>query len=196
MNIVDRQRIVTVAVHLCENWSHFHHGVTHTMSSQTAQDVPLNVRSEQSSSERRISPSWSLAHLKTRLEPITGIPSTSQKLVLNLGGSQSSIPLDASNEETTQLSTWPLQPYSEIYVSTCRVQLSRMKRWNYMIMHHFLVRTKATIESLTVIWLPESVHQRLTWYRQKAHTILMLALMLSDALHGLSSCSSSLPCIV
>jgi len=86
------------------------------MSMHTAADVPLNIVSDNSRSERRISPSWTIAHLKERLEPITGIPSSSQKLTLKLGGSQSSVVLSALNEETTQLSQFPLQPYAELNV--------------------------------------------------------------------------------
>ena len=85
---------------------------------QAAADVPMQVRSENSFSERRISPSWSIAQFKTRLEPITGIPSTSQRLALRLGGSQPYAPIEATDEQATQLSAFPLQPYAEINVSS------------------------------------------------------------------------------
>lgn len=84
---------------------------------QTTADVPLHIRSPASASERRVTPSWSIAQLKARLEPITGIPASSQRLVLNLGGSRPAIPLEAADEERTQLASFPLQPYAEIYVS-------------------------------------------------------------------------------
>jgi len=86
------------------------------MSMQTAADVPLNIVSDNSRSERRISPTWTITHLKERLEPITGIPSSSQRLTLNLGGSQSLVVISALDEETTQLSQFPLQPYAELNV--------------------------------------------------------------------------------
>lgn len=86
------------------------------MSLQTAADVPLNIVSENSRSERRINPSWTIAHLKERLEPITGIPASSQELTLKLGGSQSATAVSALNEETTQLSQFSLQPYAELNV--------------------------------------------------------------------------------
>lgn len=86
------------------------------MSLHPAADVPLLVASPSTQSERRISPSWSVAHLKTRLEPVTGIPASSQKLSLRIG-SQAPVPLEAANEEATRLSEFPLQPYAEIYVS-------------------------------------------------------------------------------
>lgn len=43
-------------------------------------DIPVFVTSEYTSSERRLSPSWTVAQLKQKLEPITGIPPESQKL--------------------------------------------------------------------------------------------------------------------
>jgi tubulin-folding cofactor B len=87
------------------------------MSLQAAADVPLIVNSANSSSERRISPSWTIAHLKTRLEPITGVPASCQQLTLRVG-SQDAVPLAATDEEQAQLAAFPLQPYAEITVSS------------------------------------------------------------------------------
>jgi len=81
-----------------------------------AADVPLIINSANSSSERRISPSWTIAHLKTRLEPITGVPASCQQLSLRVG-SQDPIPLTAADEEQAQLAAFPLQPYAEVTVS-------------------------------------------------------------------------------
>lgn len=86
------------------------------MSFTAAADVPLLVRSENSNIERRINPSWTISHLKFKLEPITGVPASSQKLTLNIGASQPSIRLEASDEDTVQLSAFPIQTYAEIYV--------------------------------------------------------------------------------
>ncbi len=83
---------------------------------QTAGDLPLQITSENASSERRITPSWTIAQLKAKLEPVTGIPSHCQKLTLELG-SQQSVPLEAIDEEKTQLAHFPLAPYAEIHVS-------------------------------------------------------------------------------
>ncbi|KAL1633891.1 hypothetical protein SLS58_010917 [Diplodia intermedia] len=87
------------------------------MSLQPAHDVPLLVSSPNTASERRVTPSWSLAHLKTRLEPVTGIPASCQKLTLRIG-SQPPVPLDAPDDDATLLSNFPLQPYAEIYPRT------------------------------------------------------------------------------
>ncbi|KAF2878430.1 CAP Gly-rich domain-containing protein [Massariosphaeria phaeospora] len=94
------------------------------MSLQTAADVPLIISSPNSSSERRISPSWSIAHLKTRLEPITGIPASCQQLTLRVG-TQDAIAIIAADEEQTQLTGFPLQPYAEIAVLDTRPPSAR-----------------------------------------------------------------------
>jgi hypothetical protein len=82
---------------------------------QTAHDIPLQISSENASAERRITPSWSVAQLKTKLEPVTGIPPSSQRLTLKLPG-QEGVPIEAEDEERVQLGRWPLQPYAEIQV--------------------------------------------------------------------------------
>ncbi|KAF3036711.1 hypothetical protein E8E12_006886 [Didymella heteroderae] len=94
------------------------------MSLQSAADVPLLISSPNSSSERRISPSWSIAHLKSRLEPITGVPASSQQLSLRVG-SQDAVPISAVDEEQTRLAQFPLQPYAEITVVDTRPPAAR-----------------------------------------------------------------------
>ena len=86
------------------------------MSMHTAGDIPLLVTSENSSSERRITPSWTIGQLKARLEPVTGIPPLSQKLTLKLGSGQA-VHIEAVDEENTQLGAFSLAPYAEILVS-------------------------------------------------------------------------------
>ncbi|KAF1970182.1 tubulin-specific chaperone-like protein B [Bimuria novae-zelandiae CBS 107.79] len=82
-------------------------------------DVPLQISSPNASSERRISPSWTIAQFKTRLEPITGIPASCQQLTLRVA-SQDAVQISAADEETTQLAAFPLQPYAEITVGDTR----------------------------------------------------------------------------
>jgi tubulin-specific chaperone B len=81
----------------------------------TAADIPLQITSENSSSERRISPAWTITHFKARLEPITGVPAGCQRLTLKLPGGAAH-PVEAASEDATQLAQWPLQPYAEIHV--------------------------------------------------------------------------------
>ncbi|KAM0713501.1 hypothetical protein Q7P37_010463 [Cladosporium fusiforme] len=85
----------------------------------TAADIPLLIVSENSSSERRISPSWTISQLKARLEPVTGVPASCQKLSLRIG-SQDAQPIEAPNEDSTVLAAWPLQAYAEIKIVDTR----------------------------------------------------------------------------
>lgn len=85
------------------------------MSLQTVGDIILQVVSENSSSERRITPSWTIGQLKAKLEPVTGIPPLSQKITLRgVGGD---VAIQALDEENTQLVHFPLAPYAELHVS-------------------------------------------------------------------------------
>jgi hypothetical protein len=90
-------------------------------------DIALIVISDNTSSERRITPSWTLAQLKTRLEPITGVPASAQQLSLKDATGSGSILLTASNEEATQVASFPLAPYAELRVgkiSYCPMKLA------------------------------------------------------------------------
>jgi hypothetical protein len=82
----------------------------------TMADVPLFVVSEYSSSERRITPAWSIAQLKKKMEPITGIPPPCQKITLKTA-TNTSLPVEAVDEEAAQLANFPLVPYAELHVS-------------------------------------------------------------------------------
>ncbi|KAM0710906.1 hypothetical protein Q7P35_001644 [Cladosporium inversicolor] len=85
----------------------------------TAQDIPLLIVSENSASERRISPSWTITQLKGRLEPVTGVPASCQRLSLKIG-SQAAQPIEAADEESTILAAWPLQAYAELKIVDTR----------------------------------------------------------------------------
>lgn len=78
-------------------------------------DVPLIVVSENVSSERRITPSWTIGQLKAKLEPITGVPPSSQRLSLKTPGGES-IPIESADEDSTRLTAFPLSPYAELHV--------------------------------------------------------------------------------
>lgn len=88
----------------------------------TSRDIPLLIKSASASSERRITPSWTITQLKQKLEPITGIPPSSQKLLLHLPGGQK-IPIEADGDDddegNVQLARWDLIPYAEIEVCVC-----------------------------------------------------------------------------
>ena len=82
----------------------------------TARDIPLLITSTASSSERRITPSWTIARLKTKLEPVTGLPPASQRLTLRLPDQQQEIAIEAEDEESVQVGRWPLVAYAELKV--------------------------------------------------------------------------------
>ena len=85
------------------------------MSLNTARDIPMRIRSENATAERRITPSWSIAQLKTKLEPVTGVPPSSQRLTLRVPGILD-VAIEALDEETTQLDRWGLVAQAEIEV--------------------------------------------------------------------------------
>ncbi|OAA66471.1 hypothetical protein SPI_01047 [Niveomyces insectorum RCEF 264] len=98
-------------------------------------DVPLLVISENAASERRITPAWSITQLKAKLEPITGIPPSAQRLFLATATTTTTtsaaathadkIPLAAADEDATQLVQFPLRPYAELHVVDTRPPAAR-----------------------------------------------------------------------
>ena len=82
----------------------------------TARDIPILITSTASSSERRITPSWTIAHLKSKLEPVTGIPPSAQKLTLRLPDQRQETPIEAEDEDSVEVGRWPLLAYAEIKV--------------------------------------------------------------------------------
>lgn len=89
-------------------------------------DIPVFVTSDQTSSERRISPSWTITELKGRLETITGIPPGSQQLQVYASSTATSTPpvkLDSStvsDEDKTTIGQFNLTPYGRIHVDDSR----------------------------------------------------------------------------
>lgn len=79
-------------------------------------DVPLLVVSENSSAERRITPSWSISTLKAKLETVTGIPPSAQRILLKTAA-EGNVPVEASDEDSTQLTAFRLTAYAELHVS-------------------------------------------------------------------------------
>ncbi|KAI1397803.1 CAP Gly-rich domain-containing protein [Hypoxylon fuscum] len=82
-------------------------------------DIPLQVISDNSASERRITPSWSISQLKRKLEPVTGIPISSQRISLKTA-SKETIPIEAADEDSTLLSGFPLSAYAELHIIDTR----------------------------------------------------------------------------
>jgi hypothetical protein len=84
-------------------------------SSADMADIPLYVKSDNAASERRITPSWAISQLKAKLEPMTGIPPSAQRLSLKVRGSET-IAIEAQDEDAVYLSSFPLVPYAELHV--------------------------------------------------------------------------------
>lgn len=82
---------------------------------QPSRDIPLIVTSAAASSERRITPSWTIAQLKTKLESVTGIPPSAQKLVLRTANQPEKV-IEAEDEGSAQIGQWPISDYAEIHV--------------------------------------------------------------------------------
>lgn len=82
---------------------------------ETARDVSLYVTSPTTSSERRITPSWSLTQLRKKLEPITGIPPHAQQLTLKVAGKEP-VSIEAANDDETQIGNFGLVALAEILV--------------------------------------------------------------------------------
>ncbi|KAI1388766.1 CAP Gly-rich domain-containing protein [Hypoxylon trugodes] len=88
-------------------------------------DIPLHVISENSASERRVTPSWSITQLKRKLEPVTGIPPSSQRISLKTT-SKETIAVEAADEDTTILSSFPLSAYAELHIIDTRPAGSKL----------------------------------------------------------------------
>ncbi|KAL2126654.1 hypothetical protein VTI74DRAFT_470 [Chaetomium olivicolor] len=82
-------------------------------------DVPLYVVSEYASSERRITPSWTISQLKAKLEPVTGIPPSCQHIFLKTSSNEK-IPIEAQDEDAVHLRQFPLAPYLELLIVDTR----------------------------------------------------------------------------
>ncbi|KAG9204792.1 hypothetical protein G6514_010023 [Epicoccum nigrum] len=148
------------------------------MSLQSAADVPLLISSPNSSSERRISPSWSIAHLKTRLEPITGVPASSQQLSLRVG-SQDAVPITAQDEELARLAQFPLQPYAEIIVIDTRPPAARTDFSDLSAVDKYVMPT-AEYESRTDSVLAWKKAQKLGRFDPNAPTIEQQKILASE----------------
>ncbi|KAL9097094.1 MAG: hypothetical protein Q9163_006375, partial [Psora crenata] len=84
------------------------------LTTTAPRDIPLCIISTATSSERRITPSWTIFQLKAKLESITGIPPSAQRLALRLPGQEGETLIEADDEHAVAIGRWPLVPYAEI----------------------------------------------------------------------------------
>ncbi len=83
----------------------------------TAHDVILKISSDNSlAPKRRLNPSWSISTLKTKLELVSGVPPSFQRLTLRLPQDPTPITIESADEDNTQLASFPLQQYAELHV--------------------------------------------------------------------------------
>lgn len=95
----------------------------------TTHDVPMLITSTTASCERRITPSWTISQLKAKLEPVTGIPISSQQLTLLLPDHRNVV-IEAKDEDAVQVSAFELIAYAEINVGVvCCLQTC----WNKLL---------------------------------------------------------------
>jgi tubulin-specific chaperone B len=100
-------------------------------------DVPLQVISDNSSSERRITPSWSISQLKAKLEFVTGVPPSSQRLSLKTAN-RAVVPIEAPDEDNVYLTSFPLSAYAELHVSTLYARDFYSLLSSSLLLFHFL----------------------------------------------------------
>jgi tubulin-folding cofactor B len=97
-------------------------------------DITVHVTSSLTNSERRVSPNWSLKHLKQRLETITGIPPADQQLLLfpSTVSTQSTTiraPAgDENDEDSVTLAALNIAQASRIHVNETR-PISEQTDW-------------------------------------------------------------------
>ena len=94
-------------------------------------DISIQIISPSSASERRITPTWSISHLKTKLLPITGIPPSSQRLWLQSTSSSSSSPtpgglsISSADEDATTLESFGIARGHVVFVEDLRPEAAR-----------------------------------------------------------------------
>lgn len=89
-------------------------------------NVPVFVTSEQTSSERRVNGTWTLAELKDRLEKITGVPPQVQKLVVYPTSGNTENPIEVGEQDDNKtLDSFGITAYGRIHVEDTRPPESR-----------------------------------------------------------------------
>src|SRR3954465_8064372 len=88
------------------------------MFGNVPRDIVVLISSDNASTERRITPSWTISTLKSKLEPVTGIPPSAQKLSYQHPDGSNVTILEGLNEDTTQIVALHWQPYTKVHVST------------------------------------------------------------------------------
>ena len=92
--------------------------LAHPIATMVSTDVSMYITSRTVNSEQRITPSWTISHFRNRVERITGIPSSCQRLLIRPSvDSTDETEITAQDETASQLAEFNLRPYGQIYVS-------------------------------------------------------------------------------
>lgn len=84
-------------------------------------DIVILVTSENATDiERRVTPSWTISILKTKLEPVTGIPPASQRLLYSILEGSNLVALEGLNEDVVQISELQWQNYARLVIEDTR----------------------------------------------------------------------------
>ncbi|ODV85056.1 hypothetical protein CANARDRAFT_28776 [[Candida] arabinofermentans NRRL YB-2248] len=88
------------------------------------EDINVYITSDLTSSERRISPNWSLSTFKNKLHQITGIPPIDQKLWLykTKDTSERSQMRSIHDDSLTQLYEFHIIPYTRIHIENTNLE--------------------------------------------------------------------------
>lgn len=81
-------------------------------------DIPILITSPAATSERRVNPSWTISHLKAKLEPITGIAPALQTLTLRLPDQLDGTAISSEDEDRTEIGFWSFPAYAELHVTS------------------------------------------------------------------------------
>lgn len=83
-------------------------------------DINVHLTSDLTSSERRLSPDWTLEYFKNRVEQITGIPPASQKIwIYQTADSSERTPInDSLNTQNTHLEDLKIHPGTRIHIES------------------------------------------------------------------------------
>ncbi|CAN6659538.1 tubulin-specific chaperone B [Trichomonascus vanleenenianus] len=87
-------------------------------------DISVFITSENISTEKRVSPTWTIEQLKAKLEPITGIPPSSQEILIYSSPS-TKVPKPASDDNTL-LGQYNLAQYGVIHINDSRPESARI----------------------------------------------------------------------
>ncbi|KAF3941237.1 hypothetical protein ABW19_dt0207270 [Dactylella cylindrospora] len=83
-------------------------------------DIVVLVSSENAATERRITPSWTVSTLKAKLEPVTGIPPSAQRLSYQVPDGSAIVALEGLDEDATHVSSFNWQQYTKLRVDDTR----------------------------------------------------------------------------